>query len=100
VVWTFADLFKREEKVDEMSKSFILLLHLIRSAPRDMLSEITIEVYGEDSMMAADRKANLETFLKKMTRSWIIPRLTFLTSVRSSRALDARMEYQWNPALR
>ena len=100
VSWTFTDLFKREDKVDETSKSFLLLLHLIRSAPREMLLGITIEIYGEDAMTASGRKLNIEAFLKRLTRGWTIPRLTFVATVKANQSLHAGLEYEWNAALR
>ncbi len=98
VEWNLTDIFKREDKVDELSKNFILLLHLIRSAPRTMLSGITITVYGGDAMTAMTRKVNLEAFVQKMTQSWLIPPVLFESEVTAKRGLDAHLLYEWNPA--
>jgi hypothetical protein len=97
VAWTFSDLFTRQNTVDEQSKSFILLLHLLRSAPRGLVPEVTIEIYGDDTEMVMTRKGQLDTFLRKLTRGWSIPKISYLVSTRAT-GLDARLDYEWDPA--
>lgn len=96
--WAFLELFVRENAVDESSKSFIQMLHLIRSAPRQQVFEIEIEVYGRDMAEARNRRSELEAFLRKMTGSWDIPHITLFESVENT-FYDARLRYIWNTGL-
>ncbi len=99
VSWTFVDLFERENKVDNRSKAFIQMLHLIRSAPNRMLYEIEIAVYGKNSAEAKDRRDQLQRFLNKLTASWRVPVITVYSEVNPGILIEARLKYIWNTAL-
>lgn len=96
--WAFLELFVRGNAVDETSKAFIQMLHLIRSAPRQQVFEIEIEVYGRDMADARNRRSQLEDFLRKMTGSWDVPHVTLFESVENT-FYDARLRYIWNNGL-
>jgi len=98
MTWAFLELFVRENAVDESSKSFIQMLHLIRSAPRQQVFEIEIEIYGRDMAEARNRRSELEDFLRKMTGSWDVPHITLFESVENT-FYDARLRYIWNNGL-
>jgi hypothetical protein len=95
VSWTFYDLYARDEAVDERSRSFILLLHLLRSAPKEMLFSVDIAVYGQNTAEARERKEHLDGFLRKATSSWEHPVLSVYSEVKSKGAPDARLTYVW-----
>lgn len=100
VSWGLNDLFKREEHVDESSKAFIILLHLIRSAPKDMLFSIDIAVYGESMLQARDRKNRLEELLNRLTRTWEKPSIMLYPEARSSGIPSAKITYVWKTVSR
>jgi hypothetical protein len=95
VSWSFRDLFKRDESVDEASKSFLILLHVIRSAPKHLLYSIDIDVYGENVAQAKDRMARLEALLKTTTVMWDKPSLNVTLSLGGSASPDAMLKYVW-----
>jgi hypothetical protein len=96
--WVFMEIFGRGNAVDESSKGFIQMLHLIRSAPRQQISEIEIQVFGKDMTEARARRSELEPFLRKLTTGWDIPVLTAYESVEKT-YYDARLRYIWNSGL-
>lgn len=96
--WAFLELFVRDNAVDENSKAFIQMLHLIRSAPRQQIFEIEVEVYGRTMSEARARRNQLEDFLRKMTGSWDIPRISMFETVENT-WYDARLRYIWNSGL-
>jgi hypothetical protein len=96
--WLFMEIFKRGRAVDETSKGFIQMLHLIRSAPRQQIREIEIEVFGNDMTEARARRGELEPFLRKITTGWDIPMITVFEVVEKS-YYDARLKYIWNTGL-
>lgn len=96
--WVFMEIFKRGNAVDETSKGFTQMLHLIRSAPRQQISEIEVQVFGNDMTEARARRAELEPFLRKLTTGWDIPMITVYESVEKS-YYDARLKYVWNSGL-
>ena len=95
VSWTFFDLFIRDEAVDERSRSFVLIQHLLRSAPKEMLFSVDIAVYGQNTAEARQRKEHLEEFLRKSTASWDHPVISVYSEVKSKGAPDARLTYVW-----
>ncbi|MCZ7557835.1 MAG: hypothetical protein M5R41_15660 [Bacteroidia bacterium] len=99
VYWTLSEVFLPGQTVDETSKSFLLLLHLIRSAPRQQVSELEIEVLGRDMTEARERLDQLRTFLRRLTNGWDIPSMTFIEDVESRGLLDVRIRYIWNRSL-
>ncbi|MFZ1730977.1 MAG: hypothetical protein WBQ23_08970 [Bacteroidota bacterium] len=96
--WVFTEIFKRGNAVDETSKAFIQMLHLIRSTPRQQIYEIEIQIFGKDMTEARARRSELEPFLRKLTTGWDIPIITVYESVENS-YYDARLRYIWNGAL-
>ncbi len=99
VNWMFSEIFIRGNQVDESSKGFLQLLHLLRSAPRSQVSDIDIEVYGKTMSEARERRDQLERLLRKMTGSWDIPSFSIIEDVDSRTYMDARMRYVWNRSL-
>ncbi len=99
VYWTLSEIFLRGNTVDETSKSFILLLHLLRSAPRQQISDIEIEVLGRDMTAARERLEQLRTFIRRLSQSWDIPPLSFIEDVESRGLLDVRIRYIPNRSL-
>jgi hypothetical protein len=97
--WVFMEIFGRESSVQENSKAFIQMLHLIRSAPRQQIYEIEIQVFGNDMTEARKRRAELESFLRKLTGSWDVPIITLYEDVEST-YYDARLKYVWNTGLK
>lgn len=97
--WVFSELFGRGGAVHENSKSFIQMLHLIRSAPRQQIFEIEIQVFGNDMAEARERRGELERFLRKLTGSWDVPIITLFEDVQGG-YYDARLKYIWNTGLR
>ncbi|MDH7516383.1 MAG: hypothetical protein QHI48_10990 [Bacteroidota bacterium] len=95
VSWSLPGLFMRDNAVDERSKSFLLLLHLIRSAPREQLFEVEVTVFGPGTLDARKRKEKLEALLQHMTGSWNRPVVSLSFEVRSSTAADALVTYVW-----
>ncbi len=95
VVWSFRNLFGRESSVDATSKSWFLLLHLIRSAPREQLFSIEIAAHAPTSAEARERKQHLESLVNRMTASWERPSIVFEVEVRGSGAPDATLKYVW-----
>ena len=96
--WVFSEIFKRGAAVDETSKGFAQMLHLIRSAPRQQISEIEIQVFGNDMAEARTRRGEIEPFLRKLTTGWDIPMITVYETVERS-YYDARLKYVWNSGL-
>jgi hypothetical protein len=99
VYWTLSEVFLPGQTVDETSKSFLLLLHLIRSAPRQQVAELEIEVLGRDMSEARERLDQLRRFLRRLTNGWDIPVMTFLEDIESRGLLDVRIRYIWNRSL-
>jgi hypothetical protein len=97
--WVFTELFGRGAAVHENAKSFIQMLHLIRSAPRQQIFEIEIQVFGRDMTEARERRGELERFLRKLTGSWDVPIITLFEDVQDT-YYDARLKYIWNNSLR
>ncbi|MCB2203276.1 hypothetical protein KQI65_00900 [bacterium] len=97
--WVFSEMFGRGSAVHEDSKAFIQMLHLIRSAPRQQIFEIEIQVFGKTMTEARERRGELERFLRKLTGSWDIPILTLYEDVQDT-YYDARLKYVWNNGLR
>ena len=95
VTWPFYDLFIRDEAVDERSRSFILLMHYLHSAPKEMLFSVDIAVYGQNTNEARFRKEHLEAFLRKATGSWDHPVISVYSEVKSKGSPDARLTYVW-----
>jgi hypothetical protein len=95
VVWEFDDLFIKEHNIDERSKSFIQLLHLIRSAPRDLLFNIELSVLGASNFDASERRSHLEALLRKTTIGWHMPQLIYTTDITSRSSPDVRLTYVW-----
>jgi hypothetical protein len=93
VYWTLADLFTRDNTVDETSKSFTLLLHLLRSAPTRHVLEVELEVVGHDFPQVRERRDHLQEFLRRMTRSWDIPPITYREDIVPRSFLDLRLRY-------
>ncbi|MAT38092.1 MAG: hypothetical protein CL946_00660 [Ectothiorhodospiraceae bacterium] len=100
VRWSFGSVFHSEPTVDENSRSFLTLLHLIRSAPRELLFNIDIDVYGRSAQEAADRRSNLERFLRKLTSTWIIPTISFSERVDSRPGREVDLNYVWKVVTR
>jgi hypothetical protein len=98
VVWDFGDIFIKENSIDERSKSFIQLLHLIRSAPKDLLFNVEIVVYGSSNFDAGDRRARLEALLRKTTIGWHTPQLVYAEEVLLRNNPDIRLTYIWRGA--
>ncbi|MBE0645767.1 MAG: hypothetical protein IH600_16930 [Bacteroidetes bacterium] len=96
--WVFMEIFKRGNAVDETSKAFIQMLHLIRSAPRQHIYELEIQVFGKDMTEARARRSELEPFLRKLTTGWDIPIITVYETVEKTYN-DARLRYIWNSGL-
>ena len=96
--WVFSEVFGRGGAVHENSKAFIQMLHLIRSAPRQQIFEIEIQVFGQTMTEARERRKELEAFLRKLTGSWDIPVLTLFEDVQET-YYDARLKYIWNSGL-
>lgn len=96
--WVFMEIFRRGNAVDETSKGFTQLLHLIRSAPRQQISELEIQVFGKDMTEARARRAELEPFLRKLTTGWDIPIITVFETVERT-YYDARLRYISNTGL-
>ncbi len=97
--WVFTELFGRGSAVQENAKSFIQMLHLIRSAPRQQIFEIEIQVFGRNMTEARERRGELERFLRKLTGSWDVPIITLFEDVQDT-YYDARLKYIWNTGLR
>lgn len=93
VIWAFSDIFPREHDVDESSKGFALILHLIRAAPLKQVATIQITVYGEDARIADERRSALEGFIQKMTEHWTTARLRFMTLPDARTLQQVRLEY-------
>lgn len=100
VSWTFSRLFKLEEHVDETSKSFLLMLHLLRSAPREMLFSVDIAVYGPTSEIAETRRRHLEGLLNKQMVEWGKVNVSLYSEVRGSGLTDARLVYVWKTGVK
>ncbi len=100
VSWTLSRLFKLEEHVDETSKAYLLLLHLIRSAPREMLFNIDIAVYGPTSAIADARRRALEALLNKQMLEWSRVTVSLYSEVRGSGLTDARLVYVWKTGVK
>lgn len=100
VSWTFYDLFIREQNVNETSRSFLQLLHLIRSAPRELLFAVDIAVSGINTEEARERKTNLENLLNRMTAQWDKAPLSVYFEVKPRGGADAKLTYVWKVAPR
>ncbi len=96
VVWTLSEVFLRGNTVDETAKSFILLLHLIRSAPRQQVADIEIEVIGRDMAEARERRDQLQRFVRRLSQNWDIPTLSLIEDADSRSLIDVRLSYIWN----
>ena len=96
--WVFMEIFRRGNAVDETSKGFTQMLHLIRSAPRQQISELEVQVFGRNMTEARARRGELEPFLRKLTTGWDIPIITVFESVEDT-YYDARLRYIWNTGL-
>jgi thrombospondin type 3 repeat protein len=96
VRWSFSSLFHQQEpNVDESSRSFMTLLHLIRSAPKGLLFSISIVVYGRTVAEMQERKTNLDGLLRKMTNYWAIPPLAITSEITSDVGLHTQLNYVW-----
>ena len=96
--WVFMEIFTRGNTVDESSKGFVQMLHLIRSAARQQVFELEIQVFGRDMTEARARRSELERFLRKLTGSWDIPMITAFEDVEDT-YYDARLRYIYNSGL-
>lgn len=93
VIWAFSDIYPRDHEVDESSKGFILILHLLRAAPLNLVSSIQITVYGESPSQAEERRTSLEGFLRRLTERWTTPRVRWSTGTETRSLQQVRLEY-------
>jgi len=96
VTWSFSSLFNQvEPKADETSRAFLTLIHLIRSAPKGLLSSVRLTVYGRTSLEAKERERNLNEFIQRMSRAWVIPPVSISSELTSDAGLHAELTYMW-----
>ncbi len=96
--WVFMEIFTRGNTIDENAKGFVQMLHLIRSAARQQVFEMELQVFGRDMTEARARRNELERFLRKLTGSWDIPVITAYEDVEDT-YYDARLRYIFNSGL-
>jgi hypothetical protein len=95
VSWSFRDLYLRDDNVDEHSKAFVTLLHVIRAAPKSQLFGIDIDVYGATAPQATARAERLDGLLRSMTENWERAQITVRSNIGGRAAPDAELHYLW-----
>ncbi len=95
VSWTFREVFSRGESIDEISKGVMLLLHVIRSAPKGLVANIEITVHGATKAQTRERRESIEHYLDRLTGSWNKPPLVFEEETVATPLIQLRMTYNW-----